>query len=94
MLLAVLSLFFGLLGFLAANFHIARLLALFGLPGLIRVMFNLLIRFSPLLGFAFGVYGLVRERRGLARRESVETMCIIGMMASAIPFLFSMGFKF
>jgi hypothetical protein len=24
----------------------------------------------------------------------VETMCIIGMIASAIPFLFFMGFKF
>ena len=93
MLLAILSLFFGLLTFAGANLPIFRLLAILHLSALGFIV-NLLVQFSSILGFALGVYGLVRERMTLERREAVETMCLIGIIANATPFIIAKFLRF
>jgi len=89
MLLAILSLVFGLLALIGNNFSLVSLLAILGLSGL-KVIVNPLIRLSPILGMVLGLYGLIRERRKMGeRRDEVETMCLIGIIANAAPFLLS-----
>ena len=90
MLFAILSLLLGALTFIGANFSVSKLLAALGLSAL-RGGVNYLIKFSSILGIIFGIWGLIRERIALDRqREIVETMCIIGALASAIPYLITL----
>jgi hypothetical protein len=91
MLYGILSLSFGLSSFLADTIGLDGLLWSLGLPGIIIKACHLVLRFASLLGFGLGIYGFIIERRTLKMRSSVETMCVIGMILSAVPFLFSHG---